>query len=147
MGRMIGQRLRLDDEDLLPLERLWGVDLHEPRPRVRAECRGGPRPCPYVSCRHHLAYEIDSDGEIVENFPGRGLEELLDTCALDVADRGAEGGSGLSLQQVGDRLNVTRERVRQIELAAIHRLHDTLAEDAEGVTDLLPIPPPDWPSA
>src|SRR5579883_3471647 len=26
----------------------------EDRPRTRAECENGIRPCPYVSCKHHL---------------------------------------------------------------------------------------------
>lgn len=33
---------------------------NEQRPRTRGECKDGPRPCPWVSCRHHLLLEIAS---------------------------------------------------------------------------------------
>lgn len=29
-----------------------------PRPRTRAQCQDGPRPCPWVACRHHLLLEV-----------------------------------------------------------------------------------------
>ena len=29
-----------------------------PRPRTRADCLDGPRPCPWASCRHHLLFEV-----------------------------------------------------------------------------------------
>lgn len=40
------------------------------------------------------------------------------TCALDVADRG-----GTTLEDLGALLNMTRERVRQIEIEAIEKIH------------------------
>jgi hypothetical protein len=39
------------------------------------------------------------------------------TCTLDVADQG-----GVTLEQVGDLLHITRERVRQIETLALRKL-------------------------
>lgn len=47
----------------------------------------------------------------------RHLEMLPQTCSLDVAD-----WDGATLLQVGEILNLTRERVRQIEVAAIIKL-------------------------
>lgn len=88
------------------------------RPRTRGECVGGERPCPWMSCRYHLALDVDQvRGSIKENFPDRELEELPDTCALDVADRG-----GLILEDVAERMNLTRERARQLEDQALSRL-------------------------
>jgi hypothetical protein len=41
---------------------------------------------------------------------------LPDTCALDVANRYP---GGLTLEKVGKRLGITRERVRQIEVVSL----------------------------
>jgi DNA-directed RNA polymerase sigma subunit (sigma70/sigma32) len=43
--------------------------------------------------------------------------ELAFSCALDVADLG-----GTAIEAVSELLNVTRERIRQIEMQALSRL-------------------------
>lgn len=81
-----------------------------PRPKTRGEC-GEERPCPWVSCRYHLYLDVNpKTGTIRYGYPGREPWEIPETCALDVADRGGE-----ILEDIGDMLNVTRERIRQIE--------------------------------
>jgi hypothetical protein len=87
------------------------------RPTTRRQCVGGARPCPWVSCQYHLYLEVDRTGTLVLNHPGATLEDLPDTCALDVADRGEA-----TLQEAGEALGVTRERVRQIETVAMKRV-------------------------
>lgn len=88
------------------------------RPRTRGDCADGPRPCPYVSCAHHLYLDVNgTTGAIKLNFPQLEVEEMRESCALDVADRG-----GLTLDEAGKAINVTRERVRQIEGEALRRL-------------------------
>lgn len=87
------------------------------RPRTRGECLGGPRPCPWVGCRHHLYLDVSKAGGLKFVWPGIEPEGLADSCALDVADRGAH-----TLEATGACLNVTRERVRQIETRAIQRV-------------------------
>jgi hypothetical protein len=58
------------------------------RPRTRGECRGGERPCPWAGCRYHLAIDVNEDnGSIKFNHPNTPIEEMTETCALDVADR------------------------------------------------------------
>lgn len=58
------------------------------RPRTRGECRGGERPCPWAGCRYHLAVDVNEDnGSIKFNHPNTPIEEMTETCALDVADR------------------------------------------------------------
>jgi hypothetical protein len=97
-----------------------GDVMDAPRPRFRLECEApwGERPCFYVGCRHHLAYDVNPrTGGLKENFPGQEIEELAETCALDVADRG-----GITLEEVAHLLNLTRERVRQIETAGLKKL-------------------------
>lgn len=87
------------------------------RPKTRTECVNGPRPCPWVSCEHHLAIDVSDTPSITFNFPDLEVWEMTETCALDVADRGSH-----TLEQVGDYLNLTRERARQLESAIGERL-------------------------
>src|SRR5687768_18394193 len=47
---------------------------------------------------------------------------MNETCALDIADRG-----GTTLEEVGAILNLTRERIRQVEVKALAKL-DALKE-------------------
>src|SRR5690606_15326451 len=88
------------------------------KPRTRAECKGGPRPCPYISCKHHLFVDVSPrTGAIKLNFPDLEVWELSESCALDVADRG-----GTTLEDVGAIMNLTRERIRQVEVKALAKL-------------------------
>ena len=88
------------------------------KPRTRAECVDGPRPCPYVSCQHHLYLDVSSrTGAIKLNFPDLEVWDMNETCALDVADRG-----GTTLEDVGAIMNLTRERIRQVEVKALAKL-------------------------
>lgn len=89
-----------------------------PRPTTRAECREEQRPCPWVSCRHHLYLDINPEsGSIKINFPDLEPWELRETCALDVAERG-----GVTLEEVGEIMNLTRERIRQVEVRGLLKL-------------------------
>ena len=88
------------------------------KPRVRSACQGGARPCPYVSCKHHLYVDVSPrTGAIKLNFPDLEVWEMGDSCALDVADRG-----GTTLEDVGAIMNLTRERIRQVEVKALAKL-------------------------
>lgn len=91
---------------------LAGPPVEETRPKTRGECAGASRPCPWVSCKHHLYLDVDPEtGAIKFNFPDVEPEDLIESCSLDLADRG-----GLVLEDVANTLNLTRERVRQIEV-------------------------------
>jgi hypothetical protein len=96
------------------------------KPKTRAECADGPRPCPFVSCRYHLYIDVSPrTGAIKLNFPDLEVWEMGESCALDVADRG-----GTTLEDVGAIMNLTRERIRQVEvkaLAKLEALRDMLA--------------------
>ena len=93
-------------------------EVTEPRPRTRAECAGHAGPCPWVACKHHLYLDINPvSGSIKLNFPDLEPWELEDSCALDVAERGAS-----TLEEVGRVTNLTRERIRQLEVRGLFKL-------------------------
>ena len=104
-----------------------GAKPTPPLPRCRAECAEAERPCPHLGCRFHLYLDVNpSTGSIKFNFPGKDLGDLPETCALDVADRG-----GVTLEEVGQIMNLTRERIRQMEtrgLLKLKRLGDELPD-------------------
>ena len=91
------------------------------RPMGREECLQGPhaeRPCPFVSCKHHLYLDVNErTGSIKLNFPELEVWDLPETCALDIADRG-----GITLEEVGEIMNLTRERIRQLETRGLAKL-------------------------
>jgi hypothetical protein len=102
----------------LELGRMLYPDSNVQRPRTRAECVEGPRPCPFVSCHHHLFLDVSArTGAIKLNFPDIDVEDMNESCALDVADRG-----GTTLEEVGAIMNLTRERIRQLEVKALAKL-------------------------
>jgi hypothetical protein len=96
---------------MYPEEEYW-------RPESRGECADMERPCPFVSCKYHLYIDVHPvRGSIKINFPDLEVWEMTDTCALDIADRG-----GITLEEVGEIMNLTRERVRQVETQGLAKL-------------------------
>jgi hypothetical protein len=84
------------------------------------------RPCSKLNCRHHLAVDWKGrNGSALGMyvFPDAELDELPETCALDVAQK----YDGLPLHDVGTLLSITRERVRQIELKALRKIRRQMA--------------------
>jgi hypothetical protein len=99
-------------------------EVEAARPRTRADCAQGPRPCMFISCKHHLYLDVNpATGSIKLNFPDKEIWEMEETCALDVADRG-----GITLEEVGAIMNLTRERIRQVETRGLLKLR-AIAED------------------
>lgn len=98
------------------------------RPRTRGDCVDGPRPCPWIACRHHLlARQVLADGDLKTAF-GRltwwdvdhaldCLETMLETCCLDVAADGPH-----TLDEIGAYTGVTREAVRLTQNAALGKM-------------------------
>jgi hypothetical protein len=89
--------------------------VNHPRPKTRGDCEHGQRPCPWVSCRHHLYLDVSSSGFI----RSRACDplDLAETCSLDVAARG-----GATLEEVGSIIGTSRERVRQLEGTALKKM-------------------------
>jgi len=102
----------------LEIGRLLYPETDYAKPRTREECLDGPRPCPFVSCKHHLYIDVSPrTGAIKLNFPDLEVWDMGESCALDVADRG-----GTTLEDVGAIMNLTRERIRQVEVKALAKL-------------------------
>jgi hypothetical protein len=95
-----------------------GADGPYPRPKTRADCTRVPRPCPYVACKHNLFLDVSETGSIILNFPHLepGQMAAHQSCSLDLAERGA-----MTLEDIAIVTNLTRERIRQIELKALIR--------------------------
>jgi hypothetical protein len=101
------------------------------RPKMRVDCASGPRPCPFVSCTHHLYLDVSSrTGAIKLNFPDLEVEDMKESCALDISDRG-----GTTLEEVGAIMNLTRERIRQLEVKALAKL--TALQEMESLRDFV----------
>jgi hypothetical protein len=102
----------------LEIGRLLYPEHDYEKPKMRSECVDGARPCPFVSCKHHLYLDVSArTGAIKLNFPDLEVWEMTETCALDIADRG-----GTTLEEVGAIMNLTRERIRQVEVKALAKL-------------------------
>jgi hypothetical protein len=103
----------------LELGRMLYPDVEDAgKPTTREDCAQGQRPCPFVSCKHHLYLDASArTGAIKLNFPDLEVWEMTESCALDVADR-----AGTTLEEVGAIMNLTRERVRQVEVQGLAKL-------------------------
>jgi len=98
------------------------------RPKTRAECEDGIRPCPWAMCKYHLYLDVNpKTGTIRLNHPSKELWELKETCALDMSN------DEQTLKTIGKLLNVSRERARQIEVKGVEllRLHPRLRPTLE----------------
>lgn len=105
-------------------EDAYPIELAIERPKTRADCVNGPRPCGFVSCKYHLYLDISpKTGSLKLNFPDKEPWELEETCALDIADKG-----GVALEIISRHMNLTRERVRQIEEVSIGKMKKVAAK-------------------
>lgn len=98
--------------------RALGADVPYERPHTRGDCAQIPRPCPYVACKYSLYLDVSPTGSIILNFPHLepGQMPAERSCALDLAERGP-----MTLEYIAVVTNLTRERIRQIELKALIR--------------------------
>ncbi len=114
-----GTRLRDLEQERVHLAMVGAPDPDEERPRTRGDCASVPRPCPFAGCPHHLYLDVDEDtGSIKLNFPDLMIDELPpgESCSLDVAEQGGE-----TLERCGDLMNITRERIRQLEAKGLRK--------------------------
>ncbi len=100
------------------------------RPKTRGECADMPRPCPFLSCRYHLAHQR------VAPHHGSGLDDdeavdlivgASETCTLDIADK-----DGVEQEEIAAALGVTRQAIA----AMVIRARDRYKPDAQRLADL-----------
>ena len=104
----------------LPLIRREAAEVRGyDRPKTRGDCLPGgsnaSRPCPWAGCRYHLLLDLRSTGGLTLSHGHDDPTALEHTCALDVADKGDIG----ILDDIADKLSVTREGARLIEERAL----------------------------
>jgi hypothetical protein len=108
-----------------PEEQALLQEIAASRPKSRADCINSPRPCIFVSCKYNLYLDVNPEtGSVKMNFPDKEIWELEYTCALDVAEKG-----GITLEEVGEIMNLTRERIRQVETRGLEKVRE--ATEAE----------------
>jgi hypothetical protein len=125
------ERLGLDQSTDVPHDDEYYVMAQKERPRIRQDCRTMSRPCPFVGCRYNLWMDVRVQGKsakykplIKPNRPDKTPWEMPpgQSCVLDVAE-----ADGLTLEDLGELMTLTRERVRQIETIALTKLKKNIA--------------------
>ncbi len=86
------------------------------------------RPCIFVSCRAALYMEVNPETGSVRINSEQEVWEMDETCALDVADKGRDG---ITLEEIGRLLGLTRERIRQVEVRGLLRLRLRGLDDSQ----------------
>ena len=79
---------------------------------------------------HHLSYEIEDI--VLEKITIEHLKEILETALATLKPKEADvicmryglSGDEMTLEEIGKRYNLTRERIRQIELKALKKLRE-----------------------
>jgi len=98
------------------------------RPNSPEECLDGLRPCPFATCRGHMAHlhmRVDSHDTRPESYVMAAVEagdfEGLETCVHDLV--GARGA--MTNSQIAEELGVSREQVRRMVNSAMDSACET----------------------
>jgi hypothetical protein len=139
----------LTDEERAQLKRdeaeLW-YEFSQ-RPETYGECVPAGRPCPWHACRHHLGINVrrGRNGDSLQIvFPGLEVDEIEETCSLRVAEETADRGEPMSHDEVGEHMNMTYQRVVELERSGLKKLRrglianeDLTPEDREQLLEAL----------
>lgn len=125
------------------IEDILFIDPESGKPRIRWECKQGPRPCPWMSCRYNTVIDdirLSADGKEAhisvgaKNKRGKGLLRASDEKVLELWESYAERGVSncvldhvenehcMTLEEVGQVYGLTRERIRQVEYKGLKRV-------------------------
>jgi hypothetical protein len=141
-----------------PVSEAIHAEYEADRPQTRADClKGGineARPCPFVSCRHHMFLDVNEDGAVKQNWGNLDLWDprIPSTCSLDLADEQAakgpkapprdfvEIGRLLNLTGTGAKKIIKRAEFRMREEAEEHELEPSYDDGAHDYDSLMPAP-------
>lgn len=123
------------------------------RPKTRAECVKGPRPCPWVSCRYSTFFDLPhSDGKrrlkVLAESSSLKLDELSDSwleswqstrysCVLDIADEAFDSGESTDLSVIAEATGLETGSASVILRRAASKFRDAL-ESFESVREDVP---------
>jgi len=74
-------------------------------------------PCPYASCKNHLFGDVTPDGSLRIYRPALEIDQLPDTCSIDVAMRGTNG-----FDKIGWYLGITARQARDDFESALRKI-------------------------
>ena len=114
------------------------LSILKERPKTRAQCEGHDGPCPWISCRYHLAHDFaaprhksrtPTDDQIVEF-----IATAKHTCALDAADDGPH-----STRDIAGMMGTTRPVIDHTIATAARKSRGTqaAADFADAVADVV----------
>jgi hypothetical protein len=105
------------------------------RPKTRRECLYSPRPCPFISCKHHnIWWWLSNQWVFTRKFGSKDAQKqddaivelmlsLPETCTLDIVDK--YGPITLDFISAVFLNDIKWEFVRQIEIKGIKKLVKT----------------------
>ena len=99
------------------------LSLYDSFPKLRSECKGAERPCPWVRCKEHMVWYSNITARVSsrkrkqriflrDNNNAIVVEKILGmeyNCSLDIQDTGAQ-----TLNAIAYLFGMTKERVRQM---------------------------------
>lgn len=122
-------------QKLLPV-----IGMHFEKPISRSDCVDAERPCPWVSCRYHMAHRLGSghanrptvrDGSEDPHLdildPDKWATELPVSCMLDITDRGLP----VSADECSEVMGISAHQVRKIAAKAVGRMKAMLRKELD----------------
>ena len=109
-----------------PLENV--IPLPYARPKTRADCEKGIRPCPYIGCRYNLLSNVDQYGNLELTCKEEDIPYQKDSCCLDIADE----VEPVLQRDVEDLLHLSHWGIILIErraMAKIKRATESIAKE------------------
>lgn len=108
----------LSNNDAYELQQLKKFLNAPATPQKREDCVAGPRPCPHLRCRYHLASDETYKGAPrIHNLPANSP-----TCALDLAALG-----GIQLNEIAQHMAIVPEAAAQLEVRGLRKVRLALA--------------------